>query len=188
MDNRLLAIFMENVSFPENGCWEWGGFVGPKGYGQWGRVGAESYVHRFAFVAMVGPISDGYEVDHKCFNRCCVNPDHLQLLTRAENVARIRWANGLPKSTHCKQGHLMTPDNVRLSGGKRRCKTCSLAWARNRDGWQGGVGKGWHKTVPTCPVGHPFDEANTYTDKRNGRHCRTCHRERSRVAWRTKAV
>jgi hypothetical protein len=35
-----------------------------------------------------------------------------------------------------------------------------------------------------CPEGHAYDEANTYTDKRGYRHCRTCRRDRERVRYR----
>lgn len=35
-----------------------------------------------------------------------------------------------------------------------------------------------------CPAGHPYDEANTYVDRKGGRNCRLCHNEKSRVADR----
>jgi uncharacterized protein YqiB (DUF1249 family) len=60
-------------------------------------------------------------MDHKCRVRLCVNPDHLELVTRAENIRRRTAAK-----THCRNGHpLSGPDaNVRLVGNTRVCRTC----------------------------------------------------------------
>ncbi len=42
----------------------------------------------------------------------------------------------------------------------------------------------WRKaqalTITRCPLGHDYDQANTYTDSRGCRTCRTCHRESQR--------
>lgn len=63
------------------------------------------YVHRFMYERFVGPIPDGYVVDHLCHNadqscaggstcahRRCANPDHLGAVTQRGNVnaAKIR--------------------------------------------------------------------------------------------------
>ncbi len=38
----------------------------------------------------VGPIPDGYQIDHICANERCVNPAHLAAVTALENVHRAR--------------------------------------------------------------------------------------------------
>lgn len=44
----------------------------------------------------------------------------------------------------------------------------------------------WHHFVRSaskireCPKGHPYNDVNTYLDKQNCRHCKTCDRERSK--------
>lgn len=55
--------------------------------------------HRLAYEAFVGAIPEGFEVHHECGVRCCVNPAHLQALSRDEHmqthtdVAGMRLSN-----------------------------------------------------------------------------------------------
>jgi len=52
--------------------------------------------HRLFYEREFGKIPDGLELDHKCLNRACVSPDHLEPVTHLENVRRIgRRRNGL---------------------------------------------------------------------------------------------
>lgn len=62
-------------------CWTW---IGPHQ-----RIG---FAHRVAYELSVGPVPDGMELDHLCGNRGCVNPGHLEPVTRRENVMRSRIA------------------------------------------------------------------------------------------------
>lgn len=67
-------------------CWLWGSTVADTGYG---RIGTD-YVHRIAHEEYIGPIPDGYQVDHLCRVRLCVNPEHLEAVTQQENLRRER--------------------------------------------------------------------------------------------------
>lgn len=82
-----------------DGCWTWkGARVNATGYGVF-RLNARNQVsHRVAFAWANGSIPDGYEVDHTCFNRSCVNPEHLRLLTHQENGQNRAGANSNSKS------------------------------------------------------------------------------------------
>ncbi len=70
---------------------------------------------------LVGRPPDGFEWDHLCFMRHCVRPDHLELVTRKENIARQR-AHGKRRQKLCARGHDEWRD---LPNGKRQCKGCA---------------------------------------------------------------
>lgn len=109
----------------EGDCLVWTGALAPNGYGKFSRgfaPDARRYnAHRFAYVATHGQTD--LELDHLCRNRACVNPDHLEPVTRMENVRRAM-------SPTCPQGHPYTADNTILERGRpgqnpsRRCRTC----------------------------------------------------------------
>ena len=72
-----------------NGCLIWTGAVAQRtGYGLKRHEGRLMGVHRVAYILSHGPIPDGMEVDHLCFNRLCIEPDHLDLTTKRENLRR----------------------------------------------------------------------------------------------------
>lgn len=70
------------------GCWEWVGARVGDGYGAFKRAGKRQSAHRVAYVLVKGTIPTGLDLDHRCRNRSCVNPEHLEPVTRGENVRR----------------------------------------------------------------------------------------------------
>lgn len=109
-------------------CWEWQAarFLG---YGAFGVPVPRRTVraHRFAYELLVGPIPEGLDLDHLCRNRACVNPAHLEPVTRGENVRRGLVGALRPPKTHCIHGHEFTPENTYENGGKRFCRSCERA-------------------------------------------------------------
>lgn len=77
---------------PGTGCWNWIGRVDRYGYGclrlQLTGRRRQLGAHRAAWIAFRGPVPDGLTIDHLCSNVLCVNPDHLEPVTNAENIRR----------------------------------------------------------------------------------------------------
>ena len=74
---------------PETGCLAWQGLLGlTGGYGRISVANRDVYVHRAAWELENGPVPEGFELDHLCRNRACVNLEHLEPVTHRENVVR----------------------------------------------------------------------------------------------------
>jgi len=74
---------------PNTGCWLWLRAVGANGYG-FIRITTPVLLtaHRASWLALRGPIPDGQTIDHLCSQRLCVNPDHMEIVSRGENQRR----------------------------------------------------------------------------------------------------
>lgn len=112
------------------GCWIWTGAIGNKGYGHITvrRPGFRSTLdaHRLAYEFVVGEIPPGLQLDHLCRVRRCVNPAHLDPVTRKENILRGVGPTAVnARKTHCKRGHPFDEENTgRNTGGGRACRAC----------------------------------------------------------------
>ena len=114
----------------EGECWEWTAFKNREGYGAF-RVGPVVVrSHRFAYEALVGPIPGWLVIDHLCRNRGCVNPAHMETVTREEN-GRRQVSYALAK-THCPRGHEYSAENTYREPGRthRQCRKCHAAQQR----------------------------------------------------------
>ena len=113
--------FWKKVNKTE-GCWLWTA-AWMRGYGKFWSGERLVPAHRWAYEAEVGPIPEGLQLDHLCRNKRCVRPDHLEVVTGAENTRRA--LAGIHKS-HCPKGHPYSGDNLqRWSNGAARCRACN---------------------------------------------------------------
>ena len=71
----------------ETGCWDWNRYLQPAGYGITSLDRKQQLAHRVFYQIWIGPIPDGYDVHHRCANRHCVNPAHLQALEHIKHMA-----------------------------------------------------------------------------------------------------
>lgn len=114
------------------GCWEWGGPIIGNGYGQITIGQRRIYAHRFVYERERGQIPAGMELDHRCRNRRCVNPDHLDPVTHRENMLRADAGFNNRAKVACPLGHAYTEANTYIYRGRRNCRTCALQRSRRR--------------------------------------------------------
>ena len=160
------------------GCWLWTGSTQPKGYGTFERG---QLAHRWAYENWVGQIPDGFQIDHLCRVKSCVNPQHLEPVTPAENVRRAIPFWGWVNPDTCTNGHPYTEANTYTSPtGSRQCRECRSA--RDKD-----VVRARRIARGEPPEGRVSDECrNGHTGQRgpSGK-CMECAREATR-RYRTK--
>lgn len=127
--------FHARVQMQAGGCWLWTGATVNTGYGRFTDRDRDWLAHRWAFEHLVAPIPQGMVIDHLCRVRLCVNPEHLESVTQAENVRRENLANGRGVArTHCPQGHPYSGGNlvIGVDGRSRLCRECHRASDRRR--------------------------------------------------------
>jgi hypothetical protein len=114
----LWERFMEKTEILPSGCIRWTAAMrGKYGSINEGGKGNQLYAHRVAYELFIGPIPPGLHIDHLCRNTWCVNPSHLEPVTKAENNKRKR-------KNQCKGGHPYVTGSYRLWRGKRICRVC----------------------------------------------------------------
>lgn len=123
---------------PMSGCWLWTGST-RDGYGAFWLDGRALNAQRAAWLILVGEIPDGAGhhgtvVRHKCDNRACVNPAHLELGSQRDNV------HDALERGRARHGSRLTPDVVAeirrrsLLGESQRSVAASLRTSQSNVG------------------------------------------------------
>ena len=127
-------------------CWQWTCAPTRTGYGRftiW-HDGSTYHVlaHRLSYFLANGALREDMTLDHLCRNRLCVNPAHLEEVTRGENVLRGEsFSAQKARQDSCESGHEFTPENTYIhpKRGTRNCRECqrqsnARIWARKKKG------------------------------------------------------
>lgn len=134
---RDFRRIQDNVVIDDDGCWIWQGSTKGDGYGKCGYKGRTGVgAHRMSYEVFVGPIPPDLHLDHLCRKRPCVNPDHLEPVTVAENLRRSEVCASTVNSikTHCPERHPYDEVNTYIKpDGSRGCRTCIRAAGRRHD-------------------------------------------------------
>lgn len=143
---KALAFIASRVRAEDRGyhspCLVWQQSLNQNGYAQTDITGfGKARVHRAAYELARGPIPSGLVLDHLCCVRNCCNPEHLEPVTRGDNIKRgnerrghgVGFAKPRPFRRHCAKGHPLTD---RDRADRNRCNECKrirmAAWRAKR--------------------------------------------------------
>lgn len=131
----------------DDACWPWTGYVNEDGYGKFVWPDGQ-LAHRFAYADTAGDLSPLLDVDHRCHSES-------RCTATGRSCPHRRCAN---------PAHLVAiePDEHK---------------SINKPGARGSARGAEQRAKTHCPRNHPYDEANTYIDKRGCRNCRACRRK-----------
>ena len=99
MLHLLPSRYAEKIR-PEGECWVWNAYCMKNGYGLTSKNRRTVLAHRLIYEILVGPIQEGLELDHLCRVRACVNPAHLEIVTKGENLLRGNGFAGINHRKH----------------------------------------------------------------------------------------
>ena len=100
---------------PQGECWIWTAYCNKDGYGQLGFGSLVTSAHRVSYELVHGPIGNTYTdcILHRCDNPPCVNPDHLFIGTRIDNVADMNSKGRAAGAPGLQNGRvILTPEQV----------------------------------------------------------------------------
>jgi len=162
---------MSRVTKSKDSCWVWNGAL-VRGYGVINIDGKTEYVHRVVFAASVKKFDKSLTLDHICRNPRCVNPKHLEPVTRSENVRRMNLSQ--PRD-RCRKGHLYVEYGKTKNG---RCIKCYES-SPSRQGRSVSQSKPYRQLVrddseSRCANGHEYVVVGRFPSG----NCRKCQAEK----------
>jgi len=140
-DTTALQRFEKGYTVSRDGCWLWEKSNRDNGYVDFMEDRKRIRAHIWSYLFFIGEYDRALDVDHLCHNksdckggndcmhRRCVNPNHLEPVSRRVNANRGKTGKYLSDRKFCNHGHEFTEENtqINLSGarkGIRRCRKC----------------------------------------------------------------
>ena len=121
-----IKLFLSKVEKTVS-CWNWIGHVNELGYGVYNgrkRIKVHRWIYEYTYGVELGDL----QIHHRCENRKCVNPNHLQVLGLVSHL-RLGKGKKCKKRTHCQNKHEQTEDNIYVVSKLKnytRCRHCVL--------------------------------------------------------------
>ncbi len=112
---------------PVTPCWIHDGGVNADGYPRWWFNGAAEPVYWYAYRQKYGRVPKGFELHHKCENRRCVNPTHLQAVKHRDHVSGEGYGN-----TRITRRALLHICNLRTRGLSARAIAAKTAVSKSQ--------------------------------------------------------
>jgi hypothetical protein len=171
-----IRLQAKSILDPMSGCLLWTGCLNASGYGTIGIEGKSKLAHVVAFRTSGGTIPDGYQIDHLCRTRACIDPAHMEPVTPRENWRRGQSVGARAIRTGgCGRGHLFDEGNTYIEkGGSRKCITCTKMHAARRSARR-------RAAITHCPHGHAYAE-DGYVNVSGIRVCSVCRRRKRAAA------
>lgn len=142
LPNRPLV----NIPNDPNGCWEWQGKIHKNtGYGAKTYAGKNYLAHRWVWLMLCGSIPDGLVINHKCSNRKCVNPAHLEITDQAGNC---RHGKGTKLTAEQVKEIRCAKIGKKWGDGKKLAEKYGVTGATIHDIWNG---RSWPEVA--APIG-----------------------------------
>lgn len=88
LEERCRKVQTRYVTKKPDGCWEGRTWQNRDGYCMISVNGRDIPLHKFMYEVIKEVVPTGLVLDHKCRNRQCCNPDHLEAVTQQENIRR----------------------------------------------------------------------------------------------------